>query len=293
MVYVYVSRALFGNTTLGFDAPIRCARDTSFLVFCSKTRSHPLARCAQCPQAYPQWHRLPPALAVQAPIPQITSKQSRYERLSILAGIARRRSMRHGSLKPTLVKPVQKRNQIKISPINATKQKGKQHHIEERFKQTIVLQNSLIETLRAQISEKPHQCPECPKFFKRSDHVRSHIKHKHPTLVSSINNTYCEECDKHFTRPIYLAHHTCSPNSLCKYVLLRCKMSILTRFSYSSFIPLWAMSYKLVFVVFSYPTHGIRKTPPGLKAFYGSGLEFSPQRRYVMLSRHDLSLTKS
>lgn len=179
------------------------------------------------------------------------------------------------SLKPTLVKPVQNRNQIKISPVSATKQKRKQHHIEERFKQTIVLQNSLIETLRAQISEKPHQCPECPKFFKRPDHVRSHIRRKHPTLVSSINNTYCEECEKHFTRPIYLAHHTCSPNSRCKYALLRCKMSILTRFSYSSFIPLWVMSCKLVFVVFSYSTHGIRKTPAGLKAFYGSGLELS------------------
>lgn len=60
--------------------------------------------------------------------------------------------MNHESLKLILIKLVQIRNQIKFSSVSAMKQKRKQHHIEKQFKQTIVLQNSFIETLKIQIS---------------------------------------------------------------------------------------------------------------------------------------------
>ena len=150
--------------------------------------------------------------------------------------------MRRGSLKPTSVRPDQTCDQIKSSLLSTTEQGRKQHDIEEQYKQKIILQSSLIEALRAQISEKPHQCPGCPKFFKRPDHVRSHIRNKHPALARSIDNTTCEKCDKHFTRPIYLRQHNCSPVSCCKYAHLHCKMSILTRFLTASLPP--AHSYR-------------------------------------------------
>ena len=53
------------------------------------------------------------------------------------------------------------------------------------------------------------------------------------------------------------------------------------------------MSCRLVFILLSRSTHEIRKTSSNFKTFYGSELEFNLQRRCVMLSRHDLSLTKS
>jgi len=157
-----------------------------------------------------------------------------HEKLSITAGTTRRRQTRLGSLKPTSVEAVQARNHTKPPAINAKKQKRKQHHTEEHYKQTIILQHSLIEALRAQISEKPHQCPECSMSFKRSDHVRSHIQHKHPALAPSLDNTYCEKCDKSFTRPIYLVRHTCSPSDRCMCAPSRCIVPILTRLSTAS-----------------------------------------------------------
>ena len=192
----------------------------------------------------PQW-RLPPVLLVQAPIPLITSKK-RYERLSTSVETSRRRPKRYESLTNTSVKPVQTCNQ--------TKQKRKQHrdNLIEQYEQTIDLQKSLIEALKAQISEsenseKPHRCPECVKSFQRSDHVRSHIriKHKQLALASSIDNIYCKKCEKYFARPIYLTKHSCSPNSPCRYPPLRCKMSILIRFHTASSSPVRCESCNL------------------------------------------------
>ncbi len=152
-----------------------------------------------------------------------------HERLNIPSGTPNRRHQLHGSLKPTSAKPIQTRTHTKPPTIHVKKRKD-EHHTEEHYKQTIVLQQTVIEALRAQISERPHQCPKCSKSCKRSDHVRSHIRIKHPELAPSLDETYCEKCEKRFARPVYLAQHTCVPNSRSEYAALTWIILILTCF---------------------------------------------------------------
>lgn len=78
-----------------------------------------------------------------------------HERLNIPSGTPNRRHQLHGSLKPTSAKPIQTRTHTKPPAIHVKKRKD-EHHTEEHYKQTIVLQQTVIEALRAQnLGEAP------------------------------------------------------------------------------------------------------------------------------------------
>lgn len=152
-----------------------------------------------------------------------------HERLSVPSGTSNRRLKRTGSLQPTSTRPVQTRRHTKTPTPPAKKRKEKKHSRKELYKQAIVLQQTVIDDLRAQTLERPHQCPECSKSFKRTDHVRSHIRIRHLELVSSLDKTYCEKCEKRFARPMYLTQHTCGTKPCRKCADLTWIMSILMK----------------------------------------------------------------
>jgi len=188
------------------------------------------------------------------------------ERLSISSGTPSRRLNRHASLKPTSENPVQTRTHAKTPTMCVEKRKGNKHQTEEQYKQRIVMQQTVIDALRAQIAEKPHQCPKCSKSSKRSDHVRSHIRLKHPELAPSLDKTYCEKCEKRFTRSAYLAQHTCAPNSRSKYAAfdldyVNSHIFAFSKSTGSSLTSLRAVSGRLVYLNFPYSTHENQKTP--------------------------------
>ena len=189
-----------------------------------------------------------------------------HERLSIPSGTPNRRLNRHGSLKPTSDNPLQTRTHTKNPTTRVKKRKGNKHQTEEQYKQRIVMQQTVIDALQAQIAEKPHQCPKCSKSSKRSDHVRSHIRLKHPELAPSLDKIYCEKCEKRFTRSAYLAQHTCAPKSRSKYGAFDLKyvnshILVFSNSTGSSPASLRAVSGRLVYLDFSYSTHENVKTP--------------------------------
>lgn len=51
--------------------------------------------------------------------------------------------------------------------------------------------------------DKPFPCPDCPKQFKRSEHLKRHIRSVH----SNIRPFHCKYCDKKFSRSDNLAQH--------------------------------------------------------------------------------------
>lgn len=51
--------------------------------------------------------------------------------------------------------------------------------------------------------EKKHECPECGRSFKKTDHLNVHIAYKH-----SEKKIKCEICNKKFARKYDLAYHT-------------------------------------------------------------------------------------
>ncbi|EEQ37234.1 putative zinc finger protein [Clavispora lusitaniae] len=51
---------------------------------------------------------------------------------------------------------------------------------------------------------KPFPCPECDKQFKRSEHLKRHIRSVH----SNIRPFHCKYCDKKFSRSDNLAQHS-------------------------------------------------------------------------------------
>lgn len=153
-----------------------------------------------------------------------------FGRLSLPPEIPRRRLNRRGSLKPASVEPVQTRNHTEAPAIHMKTRKREQHHTKEHYMKMVVSQQIEIEALRAQLSKRSYKCPKCPKSFKRSDNLRGHVRRIHPESASSLDETYCEKCEKRFTKPGYLTRHTCAPNSRGKYACLTCTTSILTRF---------------------------------------------------------------
>ena len=178
--------------------------------FCTKSRTQRVYSAAS--STLSEWHH---TASISANGRSLASTRKRpgnanispamNARLSLPSGTTRRRCRRQRPL----VESIQDGHHIDQPPISAKRQKGKQVHPEEHYRQMIVLQQSLIESLRARIFEKPHQCPKCQKSFKRRDHVRSHIKHRYKDLASSLYDTHCKDCDKRFTRPIYLLNHDC------------------------------------------------------------------------------------
>lgn len=50
---------------------------------------------------------------------------------------------------------------------------------------------------------KPFPCPDCPKQFKRSEHLKRHIRSVH----SNIRPFHCKYCEKQFSRSDNLAQH--------------------------------------------------------------------------------------
>ena len=134
------------------------------------------------------------------------------------AEISKKRSSHQRFLKPDLVGLVQGCNRPRL--------RGR---MEGQLRRTIVLQRSYTEALRAQISEKPHKCPECPRSFNRSDHVRAHMRNQHSTLAFSVGETHCKKCDKRFPKLKDFVKHECLPNAR-RYALLRCQTSLLTYF---------------------------------------------------------------
>lgn len=50
---------------------------------------------------------------------------------------------------------------------------------------------------------KPFPCPDCSKQFKRSEHLKRHIRSVH----SNIRPFHCKYCDKKFSRSDNLAQH--------------------------------------------------------------------------------------
>jgi len=139
--------------------------------------------------------------------------------------------------------------------------------------------DSFIKAPKTQILDKPRQCPGCPKTFKRSDHVRSHVKRMHPALAPSLKKIECEKCGVRVTRPCYLSNHDCSSNSRCMYVPSNWILSFLIRNSINSFLEtLRALLCKFMFLVFSQSTPTVKKSQRGCRTIYESKLGSGSQR---------------
>ncbi len=136
-----------------------------------------------------------------------------------------------------------------------------------------------IKTLKTQILDKPRQCSGCSKTFKRSNHVRSHVKRMHSALASSLKKIECEKCDVRVTRSCYLSNHDCSSNSRCMYVPSNWILSFLIRNSINSFLEtLRALLCKFMFLVFSQSTSTVKKSQRDCRTIYESKLESDSQR---------------
>lgn len=136
-----------------------------------------------------------------------------------------------------------------------------------------------IKTFKTQILDKLRQCSECSKTFKRSNHVRSHMKCMHSTLASSLKKIECEKCNVHVIRSCYLSNHDCSLNSRCIYVSSNWILSFLIRNFINSFLEtLQALLCKFMFLVFFQLTSIIKKSQRDCKMIYESKLESDSQR---------------
>ena len=89
--------------------------------------------------------------------------------MSISSGTSRKRSRRHRVSNSVHSAPFRLVIHIKL--------KGSQDQSEECYRQvTITLRYSFIKSLKAQVIEKPHKCPECKMSSQRSDHTRRRHK---------------------------------------------------------------------------------------------------------------------
>lgn len=126
--------------------------------------------------------------------------------------------------------------------------------------------DSFVKAPKTQILDKPRTCPGCPKTFRRSDHVRSHVKRMHPALAPSLKKIECEKCGVRVTRPCYLFNHDCSSNSRCMYVSPDCIVSVLIRIFINSFLEtLRALLCKFMFLGFSQSTSTVEKPQRGCR----------------------------
>jgi len=65
-----------------------------------------------------------------------------------------------------------------------------------------LLQGMILAPAAADPCNRPHQCPYCPKSFKRKDHLKEHVR-----LHTGEKPYPCQHCDKAFVQKHQLVDH--------------------------------------------------------------------------------------
>lgn len=171
-----------------------------------------------------------------------------YERLNKPLATPNRRRKWDEFLKPTSAKPVQNRTHSKPTTIHVNKRKGR-----SIIQKSITGCNKLSSRIFELIARRgPTECPECLKSCKRSDHVRSHIRLKHPELALFLDETYCEKCGKRSTRPVF---RTLAASILLDLDYLNSSMRSFSKSTGGSLASLRAVLGRSVYVDFSHSTY--------------------------------------
>lgn len=112
----------------------------------------------------------------------------------LYGGIDKRRRRKSHSIKPEEIEIEEQPEEPEIQKIEVVDSVP--------FHNGRVLKNQPI-VIPPQEDGKPFTCPDCPKQFKRSEHLKRHIRSVH----SNVRPFHCKYCEKQFSRSDNLAQH--------------------------------------------------------------------------------------
>ncbi|CAH6719762.1 hypothetical protein CLIB1444_02S15940 [[Candida] jaroonii] len=119
----------------------------------------------------------------------------------LYGGIDKRRRRKSHSIKPEEVEEIIENEEVEKP--QEVKEVQKIEVVDSvPFHNGRVLKNQPI-VIPPQEEGKPFTCPDCPKQFKRSEHLKRHIRSVH----SNVRPFHCKYCEKQFSRSDNLAQH--------------------------------------------------------------------------------------
>lgn len=104
---------------------------------------------------------------------------------------------------PTPMTQISPNSPGNLLPPNAVGNQNHQQNVTRRKRTSMSKPKAIVSTSPLDGEEKPFKCDQCNKAFRRSEHLKRHVRSVH----STERPFHCQFCDKKFSRSDNLSQH--------------------------------------------------------------------------------------